>query len=338
MSRFSSILCILFAYLAVTSALYDSNSKVVKLTAANFRDKVINSNELWFVEFYAPWCGHCQRLTPEWEKLASALKGIINVGAVDMTTDQAAGQAYGIRGFPTLKFFGSNKNAPEDYQGQRTASDMMNFAFDQAKRTANSRLSGKSSSGSNSNYNAGGSQGGCGNPNAGNAGNAGGSQGGCNAGGFDGGSTGGSSNDKDVIVLTDSNFDELLMKSEDLWIVEFYAPWCGHCKRLEPEWNQAATELKGEVKIAKVDATKEFNLAGRFGVNAYPQIKLFPSGPKSDSNIEDYNGARDASSIVSWAQEKKIQYKPVMKAEQLIDQETFDKYCTNVRGKGHKKV
>jgi len=317
MSRFSSLLCILFAFVAVTSALYGPDSKVVKLTAANFREKVINSNELWFVEFYAPWCGHCQRLTPEWEKLAKALGGIINVGAVDMTTDQAAGQAYGIRGFPTIKFFGANKNAPEDYQGQRAASDMINFAFDQAKIAANARIGGRSSSSNNNNFNAGaGNQGGCGNPNAGGS----------------GGSTGGNTNDKDVIVLTDSNFDEVLMKSEDLWIVEFYAPWCGHCKRLEPEWNQAASELKGEVKVAKVDATKEHGLAGRFGVNAYPQIKLFPSGPKSNSNVEDYNGARDASSLVSWAQEKKIQYKPVMKAEQLIDQGTFDKYCTNVRG------
>ncbi len=47
------------------------------------------------------------------------------------------------------------------------------------------------------------------------------------------------------------------MNSEDLWIIEFYAPWCGHCKRLEPEWNKAGSNLKGEVKVGKVDATTE---------------------------------------------------------------------------------
>jgi protein disulfide-isomerase A6 len=51
--------------------------------------------------------------------------------------------------------------------------------------------------------------------------------------------------DKDVFVLNGENFDELVLGSKDIWMVEFYAPWCGHCKNLEPEWNQAATRLKG---------------------------------------------------------------------------------------------
>jgi len=57
------------------------------LNQSNFDSKVKNSKSLWFVEFYAPWCGHCKSLAPEYEKLAKALEGIVNVGAVDMTTD-----------------------------------------------------------------------------------------------------------------------------------------------------------------------------------------------------------------------------------------------------------
>jgi len=90
---------LLFALFAVSFCLYGPDSKVIKLTAANFREKVINSKEVWFVEFFgrlylilliflAPWCGHCQRLAPEWEKLAKALDGIIKVGAVDMEADR----------------------------------------------------------------------------------------------------------------------------------------------------------------------------------------------------------------------------------------------------------
>jgi protein disulfide-isomerase A6 len=62
-------------------------------------------------------------------------------------------------------------------------------------------------------------------------------------------------------VLDASNFDDLVLKSKDIWFVEFYAPWCGHCKKLEPEWNEAATKLKGQVKLGKVDATVESGLA-----------------------------------------------------------------------------
>lgn len=54
--------------------------------------------------------------------------------------------------------------------------------------------------------------------------------------------------------MTDDDFDELLMKSEDVWFVKFYAPWCGHCKNLAPTWEELAG-TSGEAKIAKVDCT-----------------------------------------------------------------------------------
>lgn len=45
-------------------------------------------------------------------------------------------------------------------------------------------------------------------------------------------------------------------------MVEFYAPWCGHCKQLEPHWNEAATKLKGQAKFGKVDCDVEKELCG----------------------------------------------------------------------------
>jgi|Transcript_2373 protein disulfide-isomerase A6 len=83
---------------------------------------------------------------------------------------------------------------------------------------------------------------------------SGGSKSSSGSGSGSGSSSGGS--DKDVVVLTDSNFDSLVYSSKDIWMIEFYAPWCGHCKALEPEWNAAASKLKGKVKFAKVDATE----------------------------------------------------------------------------------
>lgn len=50
--------------------------------------------------------------------------------------------------------------------------------------------------------------------------------------------------DGDVNVLTDGTFKNQVLDSEDTWLIEFYAPWCGHCKKLAPEFAAAATSLK----------------------------------------------------------------------------------------------
>lgn len=52
-----------------------------------------------------------------------------------------------------------------------------------------------------------------------------------------------------------------------MWMVEFFAPWCGHCKSLAPEWASAASELKGKVKFGALDATVHTVIAGRYGVS-----------------------------------------------------------------------
>jgi len=102
----------------------------------------------------------------------------------------------------------------------------------------------------------------------------------------------------DVLELNGGNFDEAIT-THPLILVEFYAPWCGHCKKLAPEYEIAATELKGEnLPLAKVDATAEDStaLGQRFGVRGYPTIKLFRNG----GAVSDYQGERTAPEIVSF--------------------------------------
>ncbi|EDQ87496.1 uncharacterized protein MONBRDRAFT_27243 [Monosiga brevicollis MX1] len=107
---------------------------------------------------------------------------------------------------------------------------------------------------------------------------------------------------EDVITLTESNFESTL-KQHDLAVVEFFAPWCGHCKRLAPEYEKAAGILKKSdtpVALAAVDATEHGSLASRFGVTGYPTLKIFRKGELS----ADYQGPRDAAGIVKYMEKQ----------------------------------
>ncbi len=79
---------ILLLCLWSVSSFYGGNSDVKVLTQSNFNKEVVNSPDIWMVEFFAPWCGHCKNLTPEWEKAAKALKGIVKIGAVDADSEK----------------------------------------------------------------------------------------------------------------------------------------------------------------------------------------------------------------------------------------------------------
>jgi len=102
------------------------------------------------------------------------------------------------------------------------------------------------------------------------------------------------------------------MNSKDAWFIEFYAPWCGHCKNLAPHWAALATELKKDgIKVGKVDATQNGNLAQKYEVSGYPTLKFFPAGPKAKEIVISYNGGRDTSSMASFAREEVLKTSPV---------------------------
>jgi protein disulfide-isomerase A6 len=185
---FSSVVLFAFGIIVSVNGFYSSSDDVVQLDPSNFDRLVIQSSDLWIVEFYASWCGRkflflmmlfiisfylfsdCQQLTPEWKRAATALKGIVKIGAVDADTHKSLGQQYGVSGFPTIKVFGTNKRSPTNYQGGRTADAIVDQALSQLKTIVNERM-GKRGGGSSS-----------------------------------GGGGSGSGDGKDAVELTDSNF------------------------------------------------------------------------------------------------------------------------------------
>jgi len=124
--------------ICTANAFYESSSsKVINLSAKDFNEKVIKSGELWYVEFYAPWCGHCKSLAPHWDTAARKLHGVVKVGAinVDDEANKSIGGTYGISGFPTIKIFGlDKKKSPEDYSGAREAEPIVKHAIENAKK------------------------------------------------------------------------------------------------------------------------------------------------------------------------------------------------------------
>jgi len=275
-------------------ALYQSGDNVVDLTPSNFDKLVLKGDEVWIVEFYAPWCGHCQSLVPEYKKAAKALKGVVKIGAVNADEHRSIGGQYGVQGFPTIKVFGRDKKKPTDFNGQRTAQGIVDAGLAAAQKLVKEQLSGKA-----------GSSGGGGGGRSSNAGS-------------------GPGEGKDVVELTDANFKKLVLNSDDMWLVEFYAPWCGHCKSLAGPWADAATNLKGKVKLGALDATQHPSTAQQYGVQGYPTIKFFPAG---STEPEDYDGGRDASAITRWGEEKFAENIPPPEIRQAVDSATVSKEC-----------
>jgi protein disulfide-isomerase A6 len=203
--------------------------------------------------------------------LGSVMKGIFHVAVVDLTTE--TGQeiatslpATGSLAPNTIIILGNDKSTPVLYKGasdyKSLVENLVQVASTVFQERAQSVLGGGSSSKSSS----------------GKKSKAGPSR---------------------VIQLTSANFEAKVLQNPEVVVVAFTAPWCGHCTRLKPEWEQAAKQLHGQgAVLGWVDATVESELATAYGVKGYPNIKVFPGGKKTKSDATDYQGERTASSIV----------------------------------------
>jgi len=246
---------VIFVLLAICTAEDEVASDVVTLTTETFAEQTTSGD--WLVEFFAPWCGHCKKLAPTWEELATKSKGKFNVAKVDCTVEKDLCSEKGIRGYPTVKLF-VDGNA-HDFSGPRTIEAFTTFVEttknpgaavpkqEEKKEAAPVPVQDPTS---------------------------------------------------DVVVLGDATFEEKTKEGD--WLVEFYAPWCGHCKNLAPTWETLATQSKGKFNVAKVDCTVQAETCTGQGVKGYPTIKFFSSGKKFD-----YQGARTAEEFTSFVEKNK---------------------------------
>ncbi|KAM4024477.1 dnaJ homolog subfamily C member 10 [Anomaloglossus baeobatrachus] len=129
-----------------------------------------------------------------------------------------------------------------------------------------------------------------------------------------------------VVTLTPITFKELVKgrSREEIWMVDYYAPWCGPCQALLPEWKRMARHLSGLINVGSVDCQKYSALCSQQYVQAYPEIRLYPSNRDNLDYYHTYNGwHRDSYSLKNWG----LSYLPQMATE--LTPESFKEVLTS---------
>lgn len=251
-------------------SLYDAGDDVVTFTStAEFKTEVLSSDSIWLIQFYSPHDEYCRSYATAYKHIATVLKGIMKVAAIDMKTEgplKSIASDYKVSDIPTILMFADDKMKPTKYEGDRDPQSLINAILQLMMDTLQNRATPFQ-------------------------------------GQFQEQSTGKSS--AEAVTLTSATMGQVY-DSKEVWLVAFIAPWCGHCKKLLPEWHTAAGKLQGSgANLAIVDATADESLAAQYQIQGFPTIKVFPGGDKSGpGDAQEYMGGREEAQIVGYALEE----------------------------------
>lgn len=241
----------------------DVEDGLAKLTAKTFDAHV--ERGVRFVKFFAPWCGHCQRMAPAWDQLAKAFEDDdqASIGRVDCTLDRDLCSTHGVRGYPTLLLF-VNGVKNEKYQGGREFQELFAYVTKQSQTYAENKLSAKEIV-----------------PQV-----------------ADEPELDIQVKKDAVLKLGDGDFDSTI--AEGITFVKFFAPWCGHCRNMAPTWEDLANKYSSQsnIKIAKVDCTEEQSVCSRHSVRGYPTLLLFRAG----AQIAEFEEGRSLDSLSAFVE------------------------------------
>ncbi|KAF8632392.1 hypothetical protein AX17_004833 [Amanita inopinata Kibby_2008] len=237
-----------------------SHSDLRVLTPDDFRQTTAEG--LWFIEHYSPFCPHCRAFAPTWEQLVKEAKTEIprvQLAQVDCALHGDLCDANGVTAYPELKLFSSGEII-QVYRGTRQLSDLKAFLALHAPNPLPPNPDPEPESDPEPSLPV------------------------LNPFGR-------------VLSLTPSTFDSTV--SQGPAFVKFFAPWCGHCKKLAPTWVQLAKKTQGGyATIAEVNCDEHGALCKRFEVQGYPTLIFFgANGARTD-----YNNGRKLDQLVSFVE------------------------------------
>jgi len=242
-----------------------------------------SGDEKVFVEFFAPWCGHCKKLAPIWEQLVKTLeeeKAGIKTVQVNCDANKPTCKSYGVSGYPTLKLYQNGKEAR--YNGARTLEDLKKFAVEtvpstpvalvdptaepqkpqqkEAPKSDFSKLVGT-----------------------------------------------------DVIPLINENFDQLI--SSGSWLVQFHIG-SGFDRETLSELVVAAKELKQvNVKVGVINVYENKRITEKFGLTGFPTIAFIQG-----AEVKKFEGSdRKADKLVSFAKDNSKATGPEAQLHEIMD-------------------
>jgi thioredoxin-like negative regulator of GroEL len=257
----------------------------------NFKSVVEDSVNVWVLEFMSGKCGSCAEFAPIWEKTAGGLNRL-QIGSVDIDDPRAMAlaQQLGVlaEGIPAVKLVRAGGSVSEVMKG---GGDLMSVK--QLRYALKKGLAGLAKD-------------------AGGKFLKEGQEGAAKAGGGAPAAPAGKQVRADTLELTDADFHSTLKAADGSpFLVEFYAPWCGNCKRLAPYWEKLGKQINADaanpVTVVKVDAVAQTKLAGEFGVKSYPTIRSMGyAGGKLysvDFALRSMKGGQELETLASFAKD-----------------------------------